>query len=199
LARLEIIDESACARCRSWKPEDCTIDLSVVVRLSEGAKVNLNDPDAPDITSATTKETNVRAVANVIQVKSGHGVVMAGLIGEREIDDLTKVPVLGDLPWVGFFFRAKTVSRVKTEVLVFIEAQVVDPDPCMARAESAHDFTLGKSYVAGEFLDNPLEYGMYRVGFGTYLPPHSCGERIYWERCGRKIRKICTHIDDVKK
>ena len=74
---------------------------------------------------------------------------------------------------------------------------MLDTDPCVARAQSAHNFTLGQPYVAGEFLENPLEYGLYRAGFGAYLPPHSKGEQIFWERLGRKIRRACTTIDDA--
>jgi hypothetical protein len=196
LAEMCIIDEDACARCRRWRPEDCTIDLAVVVRLSEGGTVDVSNPDTATITQFAA-EKSVRAVANVIQVKSGHGVVMAGLIGEREIEDVATVPVLGDLPVVGFLFRSKAVDRFKTEVLIFIEAQVLDPDPCVARAESSQNFLLSQPYVDGEFLDNPLEYGLYRVGFGTYLPPHTIHESVFWERFGRKIRKIHTHIDDA--
>lgn len=198
LRRMGSIGDSACGNCKNWKPEDCTIDLSVVVRLSEGAKVQAT-PDDTALTEVTTGESNVRAVANVIQVKSGHGVVMAGLIGEREIEDAAKVPILGDIPVVGFFFRSKAVTRVKTEVLVFVEAQVLDPTPEIARAESSHDFQLAGPYVEGEFLENPLEYGLYRVGFGSYLPPHTHGERMFWERFGRRVRKQHTHIYDALK
>ena len=52
--------------------------------------------------------------------------------------------------------------------------------------------------VEGELLDNPLECGMYRAGFGTYLPPLRHGEEQYWIRHHRKLRKIATHIDDIK-
>lgn len=190
-----IMDDPNCERCQNWKAEDCTIDVSVVVRLSNAGNVTVKDQGGLDI--AATSETNVRAISNVIQLKSGHGVVMAGLIGDREIKDVAKVPVLGDMPVIGFLFRNKVVTRLKTEVLIFVEAQVLDPEPSVARAESSHDFLLGQAYVAGEFLDNPLEYGMYRVGFGSYLPPHSHGERVFWERFGRKVRKVRTHLDDA--
>lgn len=194
-ANLGVIDAAACQSCRNWRPEDCTIDLAVVVRLSEGADVSV-DGDGTTLSEVSIEE-DVRAVANVVQVKSGHGVVMAGLISESEEDVAAKVPVLGDVPIVGFLFRSKATARGKKELLIFIEAQVLDPDPCLARVESAHDFRLGQPYVAGEFLANPLELGMCRVGFGTYLPPHSSGECVFWERFGRKIRKIRTHVDDA--
>jgi hypothetical protein len=156
--------------------------------------VGAEDPQKVTVTN----EANVRAVANVIQVKSGHGVVMAGLIGEREVEELAKTPFLGDLPYVGFLFRAKETIREKTEVLVFVEAKVLDPRPEVARAESYQDFCLSRRYVEGEFLDNPLETGMYRVGFGSYLPPLGCAEECYWTRQHRKVRKICTHFDDLR-
>jgi hypothetical protein len=193
-------------RCKRWKPENCTIDLAVVVRLSEagiasevltGTRPTGTTPGDP--LSGVTAETNVRAVSNVIQVKSGHGVVMAGLIGNREFEDVQKVPVVGDIPVLGALFRSKITTRQKTEVLIFIEAQVLDPDPCVARAESSMNFRLGQPYVDRDFLDNPLEVGMRRAGFGTYLPPTTPLERAYWERLGRKVQKGATTIDDILK
>jgi hypothetical protein len=184
----------------NWKPEDCTIDLAVIVRLSEPGTVKvdqLRTDGNGTFTVSTTSENNVRAVANIIQVKSGHGVVMAGLIGERDFIEISKVPVIGDIPVVGALFRSTHTGREKTEVLVFIEAQVLDPRPDAARVQSATDFRLGQPFVAGDFLDNPLEFGMYRAGFGPYLPPHSKEENIFWERLGRKVRKAATELDDI--
>jgi hypothetical protein len=192
--------DGAC-RC-NWKPEECTLDLEVVVRLSDAGIPPLT-ADRGGAISATTAsvgvagEVNVRAVANIVQIKSGHGVVMAGLIGEREVEQLTKVPILGDAPVVGYLFRSKSTDRQKTEVLIFIEATVLDSRPEVARAETANDFLLGQPHVLGELLDSPLEFGMYRAGFGTYLPPHSPQERVFWERLGRKVRKACTEFDDA--
>ena len=184
-----------CAECE-WSPERCTIDLSIVVRLSDGSTTSIDTADETGTTSVNV-ESDVRALANIIQVKSGHGVVMAGLIGEREVEDTAKVPVLGDIPVVGFLFRSKGTSRQKTEVVIFVEAQVLDRCPDVARAQSHDDFLLSQPFVEGELLDSPLEYGMYRAGFGSYLPPATHNEAVFWERQGRKIRKIATHVDDA--
>jgi hypothetical protein len=190
-----IMADNNCDQCRAWKPEDCTIDLTVVVRLSDKGSLTF-ETASTEIKTASTEE-NVRAISNVIQVKSGHGVAMAGLIGNRETQELAKVPLIGDLPVVGFLFRNRVVVRQKTEVLIFIEARVLDPEPCIARAQSSDDFAYSQPFVAGGLLESPLEEGFFRVGFGTYLPPHTCGEGIYWERFGRDVRKACTHVDDV--
>jgi type II secretory pathway component GspD/PulD (secretin) len=173
--------------------------MALVVRLSEQGTQQLATGVGNGVaTIDTNTEQNVRAVANVIQLKSGEGVVMAGLIGEREEEVVRKIPVLGDIPYLGFPFRSKSTRRQKTEVLIFLEASVLDRRPEVARAESYQDYRLGQPYVDGEFLENPLECGMYRVGFGSYLPPLRHGEKLYWERHHRKLRKIATHVDDVK-
>jgi len=188
-----------CRNC-DWEPSDCTIDLMLVVRLSEGGTIDIStETEGTLMTKSLNTEKNVRAVANVIQIKSGEGVVMAGLIGEREAEVVRKIPVLGDIPGAGFFFRSKQTTRQTPEGLIFIEAQVLDPRPDVARAESGHDFQLGKPYLGHELLDNPLDLGMHRVGFGTYLPPTRHAEELYWERYGRKVRKIATHLDDAIK
>jgi hypothetical protein len=71
-----------CDRCKDWKPENCTIDMALVVRLSEQGTQEITAALGNGSTTIETNiEQNVRAVANVIQLKSGEGVVMAGLIG----------------------------------------------------------------------------------------------------------------------
>ena len=90
---------SECQQCLEWKPENCTVDLATVVRLSDLGSQTISITTEDDIaTKNINTESNVRAIANVIQVKSGHGVVMAGLIGEREEEVSQKVPFLGDIP-----------------------------------------------------------------------------------------------------
>jgi hypothetical protein len=193
-------ESAACSHC-DWAPQECTIDLAIVVRLSGvgAAEVDTPDRDGKVTKRNVTLEDNVRAISNIVQVKSGEGVVMAGLIGEREVETVSKVPVLGDVPVVGALFRSKQTDRAKTETLIFVEAKVLDSDPCVARSQSHDDFRLANPYLNRDLMDNPLEFGMYRAGFGTYLPPHSHDEWVYWERFGRKIRRICTEVDDYLK
>ncbi len=190
--------EGSCDPCQRWHPNDCTIDLAIVVRLADADKpTGVLNADGSLNLGELPFEQNVRAIANLVQVQSGQGVVMAGLIGARDERFENKVPFLGDLPGVGFLFRSQVSDRRKTETLIFVEATVLDPDPCVARQQSYQDFLLGQPYVWGETLDNPLEEGMHRAGFGPYLPPLSVHEARYWERFGRKVQKACTKLDDL--
>jgi len=169
-----------------WKPEDCTIDLEIIVRES---KFNLTGADA-------NASENINAIANIVQVKSGHGVVMGGMIGSGEIETVSKIPVLGDLPAVGYAFRSKSTDRAKSELIIFVEATVL-PNSHLARDETARDFQLGYGYVHGELRDNAMEIGMHRAGFGHYLPPSCPREDAFWMECGNKMRRVATEVDDI--
>src|SRR5205807_1887125 len=80
---LPIVCRPACAEGCDWRAQDCTIDLATVVRLSEGGTTSL--PNGVTVggmaqTGGVSSETNVRGIANIVQIKSGHGAVIGGLI-----------------------------------------------------------------------------------------------------------------------
>lgn len=201
-AFLEMLKDCEAGGC-NWKPEDCTIDIEVLARFSNKANTDTSNLPAGSITAGTdlpaglTVESNVRAIANILQIKNGTGLVMAGLLGESDIEAVSKLPLLGDLPVVGYLFRSKSVSRKKSEILIFIEANVLSQDPTQAREESGTDLHLAKPYVNAGTLDNPLEVGLQRAGFGNYLPPTSHQEDLYWAKRGRQVNRIRTEIHDA--
>jgi len=66
-----------------------------------------------------------RFTDHIIRVKSGDTIVIGGLIRNDEIDEMSKVPLLGDLPFLGQLFRHKGKTRDHTEVVMFITATVL--------------------------------------------------------------------------
>jgi general secretion pathway protein D len=69
----------------------------------------------------------VRQVVTTCNVWDGQTVVLGGLISEdiRKIKD--KVPVLGDLPFVGRLFRSESNESSKRNLLVFVTPTIIDP------------------------------------------------------------------------
>ncbi len=63
----------------------------------------------------TTKEATSKLV-----VKDGETIVIGGIIADSGTEKLNKVPLLGDLPFVGPLFRKKMTENRKTELLIFI-------------------------------------------------------------------------------
>ena len=60
-----------------------------------------------------------------ISVNNGETAVIGGIYEENTRGDVSKVPILGDLPYIGALFRNTTKSENKTELLIFITPRVV--------------------------------------------------------------------------
>lgn len=65
--------------------------------------------DAASSSSADTGATfNTRTVNNAVLVGSGETVVVGGLLDKSVTDSVDKVPVLGDIPVLGYLFRSNS-------------------------------------------------------------------------------------------
>jgi type IV pilus assembly protein PilQ len=68
---------------------------------------------------------DTKHVKTQVLVENGGTVVIGGIFTQVERDTINKVPLLGDLPFVGYLFQNKVRSQNKTELLVFITPKVV--------------------------------------------------------------------------
>ena len=71
----------------------------------------------------TTREAETSAI-----VKTGHTVVIGGLIGEMQQTVESGVPLLKDIPLLGLLFKNRSVSRERTEIAIFLTPSVVFTD-----------------------------------------------------------------------
>jgi general secretion pathway protein D len=69
----------------------------------------------------------LRQVATSAIVWDGQTVVLGGLISENVIKTKDKVPVLGDLPLIGRFFRSESSSTDKKNLMIFVTPTIIDP------------------------------------------------------------------------
>jgi general secretion pathway protein D len=72
---------------------------------------------------------SVRTVENAqLEVQDGYTMVLGGLIREDISTVNDKVPVLGDIPWIGRAFRSKAEQSVKRNLLIFVTVRILRPD-----------------------------------------------------------------------
>lgn len=70
---------------------------------------------------------NENMVETSVVVNSGETVVLGGMVSNSQQDTVRKVPILGDLPFVGFLFRHTTVSNIPQHLVIFVTASVLNP------------------------------------------------------------------------
>ena len=68
---------------------------------------------------------NTKHVQTTVLVENGGTVVIGGIFTQDERDDISKVPFLGDVPYLGNLFKTKSRSSIKTELLIFLTPKVV--------------------------------------------------------------------------
>jgi general secretion pathway protein D len=69
----------------------------------------------------------LRQVTTSAIVWDGQTVVLGGLITEDVAKAKDKIPVLGDLPWVGRLFRSEASATVKKNLMIFVTPTIIDP------------------------------------------------------------------------
>ncbi len=70
---------------------------------------------------------SIRKVQTDIELQNNQSFAIAGLLDNRTIQTLSKVPGLGDIPFFGKLFRSKSVERDNSELLVMVTPEIVEP------------------------------------------------------------------------
>lgn len=67
-------------------------------------------------------------VETTMALSSGQTLAIGGLISSQLSQDVTKVPLLGDLPIIGALFKSATFTRDETELVILITPTIINPD-----------------------------------------------------------------------
>ncbi len=117
--------------------QDVGTTLKVKPQINEGNTITLDiDQEVSTVSQAATSAvdivTNKRAIKTTVQLEDGQLLVLGGLIDDTVIKVQQKVPLLGDIPYIGALFRSNSTRRIKQNLLVFIRATIIR-DPIIAR------------------------------------------------------------------
>ena len=105
------------------------LTLQVTPQVNREGYVTLYvQPSYSDLVSSGfdfSKDTTTRAASTLVRVKNGQTVVIGGLLTSRETDQTRKVPLLGDIPILGWLFTSKTKSKSTTDLVIFITPTIL--------------------------------------------------------------------------
>ncbi|MCB0391848.1 MAG: type II secretion system protein GspD, partial [Bdellovibrionales bacterium] len=68
---------------------------------------------------------STRSINTTLVVNSGDTAVLGGLMKNKEKETVAKIPILGDIPILGWLFKSRSVDNVKTNLLVFITPKII--------------------------------------------------------------------------
>jgi general secretion pathway protein D len=110
---------------------DVGIVLRIKPQISDSGSITLtvsqevSSVDATVDTAGAGIATKVRQIDTKVLVDDGQTVVLGGLIEDKVTESKFKVPLLGDVPWLGAFFRYETRDRSKVNLMVFLRPTIL--------------------------------------------------------------------------
>ncbi|ESK54371.1 MAG: type IV pilus secretin PilQ family protein [Moraxellaceae bacterium] len=109
---------------------DATLSLDVTPSITPDGKVMMKlniTKDAPSTPTPTGQLTiSKNSIDTNVLVDNGETVVLGGIFEQENISSQTKVPFLGDLPYIGRLFRRDLKSDNKRELLIFVTPRIVN-------------------------------------------------------------------------
>ncbi|WP_321960109.1 type II secretion system secretin GspD [Paraburkholderia sp. J7] len=143
---------------------DVGLTLHIKPQITDGGilKLQLYTEDSAIVTGTTNATTNPagpeftkRSIQSTVLADNGEIIVLGGLMQDNYQVANSKVPLLGDIPWIGQLFRSENKTREKTNLMVFLRPVIInDRDTAQAVTSNRYDYIQG---VTGAYKsDNNL-------------------------------------------
>lgn len=103
-------------------------DGSITLRINPSISDTVSEIAANNADRRMPPDLSRRQISSVVTVKDGTRVVLGGLINKKSSNNTTKVPLLGDIPLLGYMFKQDGVSEKVEELVIVIEPHIVKND-----------------------------------------------------------------------
>ena len=111
--------------------QDVGLTLKIKPQINEGDAIQLeieqevSNVSPTQVPGASDIVTVVRNINTTVLVQDHQMVVLGGLIDDQTQENIEKVPFLGDLPFLGNLFKARSTSKIKRNLMVFIQPSII--------------------------------------------------------------------------
>ena len=175
-------EQTASLQINGFEYKDIGIILNVLPRINKNDFITLEV--APEASSSTENATlqsgggsavqipiiNTRTATTTVLIKSGNTLAIGGLMRQDISDGYTKVPLMGDAPLIGAFFRSKSLSKTKRDLLIFLTPTIVRGDAQTTGYEKyANGLPQKEAYTKDKWM--PKDNAKPRPFFGLFGAP----------------------------
>ncbi len=112
--------------------KDAFLKLEVTPQITPDDRISMDlkvskDEQGATVATATGPQVSIdkREIETRVMVNNGETVVLGGVFEQTKRNDVDKVPLLGDIPLLGYLFRHTTKSDTKRELLIFVTPQIL--------------------------------------------------------------------------
>jgi general secretion pathway protein D len=141
--------------------QDVGLTLKVTPQINEGDTVKLDlEQETSSVIPGTFDQgiaTRKRSIKTSVLVDDGGILILGGLIQDEVSDTESKVPLLGDIPLLGFLFRSENTTKTKANLMVFLR-------PTILRDHKDASFVTNEKYN----VLRGIESGAYNKEDGSF-------------------------------
>lgn len=109
--------------------QDVGLTLKVTPQINEGDTVQMViEQEVSSVIPGTFEQgiaTRKRSIKTTVLVDDGGILILGGLIADEVSDTESKVPLLGDIPIIGFLFRTQNTTKNKQNLMVFLRPTIL--------------------------------------------------------------------------
>ena len=110
----------------SFKKATLSLKVKPQITPDDNIVMDLNvHKDSVGTVTTAGPSIDTKQITTSVLVQNGGTVVIGGIYAQTESDSTTKIPVFGDLPYVGFLFRSNAKVDNKSELLIFISPRII--------------------------------------------------------------------------
>jgi general secretion pathway protein D len=154
------------AQSVSVERQDVALILRFTPQITQGNLVRLNVyQEITDIAPATLALVasvgnpsevgptfTKRVLRSTVLVENSRTVVLGGLIDTNVTESVTKVPILGDIPFIGWLFKRTSTQEEKTNLLIFINPTIIEDAEDLERV-TGRNRTAAKGFLTDKVID----------------------------------------------
>ena len=110
----------------SFKSASLSLKVKPQITPDDNVIMDLNiHKDSVGTVTSSGPSIDTKQITTSVLVQNGGTVVIGGIYSQTESNTTTKIPLLGDAPFIGFLFRNNSKTDNKSELLIFISPKIV--------------------------------------------------------------------------
>ena len=121
--------EAASSGATATQFKKAVLSLRVTPHITPDDKIILDlvitQDTVSDITSGLAPAIDTQRIGTQVLVNNGETIVLGGIYQQAIISTVSKIPVLGDIPYLGWLFRNSSQLNEKKELLIFVTPRIV--------------------------------------------------------------------------
>lgn len=147
-----------------FQPIKFGIQLDIVPWISQSGQITAEITPNVSNSEKTNNEgypnVSTRSITTTVRLNDGETLVLGGLIKNQETAFNYKIPILGDIPILGVFFKHSGKTRIKSNLVVFITPHIVTDNEHVDLEREIQKYDLSDK----NYIEQKLYKGVQKIG-----------------------------------